>query len=468
MSKQSTLSFGNSNSTQLFEQTLHHDGGTKWWACFVNGNQYTVKYGAFGKHTSEKTTDYPSHEVALKQATKTIKAKIGKGYAKVEAGADAPAASSSTSTKRAASSAAASKPAKRSKTTTTAATGDKPFVGFTFCCSGTLSWGKRLEFEEILLKNGARACKNSCTGDVTHLVIKDPTNPGTGTKVVLAQKNDKCTIVSEQWVLDRWDENAVHVSSSSSSSSSSKAGAAPDSDMFPMSAVMLANKYKPGTKHDKKVSILLMLLCAEPLFNRTHVHPFSFLSPTQVIGWSMSEKLDGLRAVWTGTKMFSRAKNLFQVPAAFLAEFPTDLVLDGELFCGKQNFDVATSLVRKGDTTYQQWVDGNVVYNVFDAPLLGGTFAERMVLLQGRLANKKHLKLCEQTTLKSIAHMQEYMKVITDDEGEGIMLRNPECPCTCVFVPTTYPLPLDATDSFFLFFLFFCGISVESHYCRRK
>lgn len=48
-------------------------------------------------------------------------------------------------------------------------------------------------------------------------------------------------------------------------------------------------------------------------------------------GWWMSEKLDGIRAYWTGKELYSRQGNKFVVPDFFKESLPTE-ALDGELW----------------------------------------------------------------------------------------------------------------------------------------
>ena len=42
----------------------------------------------------------------------------------------------------------------------------------------------------------------------------------------------------------------------------------------------------------------------------------------KISGWLMSEKLDGVRAIWTGSKLIIRNGNEFHAPAWFLAQLP--------------------------------------------------------------------------------------------------------------------------------------------------
>lgn len=62
-------------------------------------------------------------------------------------------------------------------------------------------------------------------------------------------------------------------------------------------------------------------------------------------GWWMSEKLDGVRAWWTGKALLSRLGNAFQAPDWFTKDLP-DVPLDGELWCGRGQFKEAVSITK--------------------------------------------------------------------------------------------------------------------------
>ena len=55
-------------------------------------------------------------------------------------------------------------------------------------------------------------------------------------------------------------------------------------------------------------------------------------------GWLMSEKLDGIRAYWNGSNMYSRNGLMFNPPAWFKELLPKDLALDGELWTERDDF----------------------------------------------------------------------------------------------------------------------------------
>ena len=58
---------------------------------------------------------------------------------------------------------------------------------------------------------------------------------------------------------------------------------------------------------------------------------------TDLTGWWMSEKLDGVRAYWDGAQFLSRQGNRYHAPDWFTAGLP-DEPLDGELWLGRKKF----------------------------------------------------------------------------------------------------------------------------------
>lgn len=92
-------------------------------------------------------------------------------------------------------------------------------------------------------------------------------------------------------------------------------------------------------------------------------------------GYIMSEKLDGMRAYWCGKKLWTRSGLPIIAPEWFLASLPADLVLDGELFLGRQRFDECMSIARRTDAS-EEW--RQLRYVVFDAPSVKGGVAVRL------------------------------------------------------------------------------------------
>jgi DNA ligase-1 len=140
-------------------------------------------------------------------------------------------------------------------------------------------------------------------------------------------------------------------------------------------------------------------------------------------GWWMSEKLDGVRGYWDGTRMASRNGHEFAVPKWFLATLPRDLHLDGELWGGRGNFDTTSGIVRS-QSFGERWKQ--LVFVVFDVPSVAAPFEERMAVGIERL----HAKECRATWLahRCLAGNDELVDALAAVQrlgGEGLMLRQP-------------------------------------------
>src|SRR3990167_1164853 len=95
-----------------------------------------------------------------------------------------------------------------------------------------------------------------------------------------------------------------------------------------------------------------------------------------VKGWMMSEKLDGVRAVWTGKELRSRRGNKFNAPEWFTAQSPAGIILDGEIYISRGAFQAVAGIVRKKTLIDDDWQ--SVRYCVFDAPECKGGFEARL------------------------------------------------------------------------------------------
>lgn len=207
-----------------------------------------------------------------------------------------------------------------------------------------------------------------------------------------------------------------------------------------------------------------------------------------IAGWFVSEKLDGLRALWDGgisrglpasevpymncvkdsrykeppicTGLFTRYGNVIHAPDCWLDDLP-NYCLDGEIWAGRNSFQRMSSIVKDLNPS-DGWDD--VTYQVFDSPppaLLfsdgdvrvqgykvflrdcfqwwtncGGkgtyttTFEETNNYLKKHLGETKNLKLLGQirlpfATQTALDELHMYLNNVTNDGGEGLILRKP-------------------------------------------
>ncbi|MGH7225935.1 MAG: DNA ligase, partial [Gemmataceae bacterium] len=144
---------------------------------------------------------------------------------------------------------------------------------------------------------------------------------------------------------------------------------------------------------------------------------------TDLSGWWMSEKLDGVRAYWDGKQFLSRLGNVFHAPDWFVEGLP-EVPLDGELWMERKMFQRTVSIVRRQDKT-DLW--RGVRYLVFDAPARSGPFEERMAFFQEILTERKSAFAVPHPheVCKNLNHLHEELARIEALGGEGLMLRQP-------------------------------------------
>ena len=155
--------------------------------------------------------------------------------------------------------------------------------------------------------------------------------------------------------------------------------------------------------------------------------------PAAPVGWWMSEKFDGYRAIWDGAKFVSRGGNEFVTPAWFSAWLPKGVPLDGELFLGRECFEKC-GIFRRKVPDDAEWKSLKVKYNIFDAPTLKKPFEERVAYIDKLVKDScKKSRDCPlvsviHTRINSEAEMTSKLKTLLSKGAEGLMLRAPKSP----------------------------------------
>jgi DNA ligase-1 len=137
-------------------------------------------------------------------------------------------------------------------------------------------------------------------------------------------------------------------------------------------------------------------------------------------GWWMSEKLDGMRAYWTGSGLFSRNGKPVHAPRWFTDALP-QMALDGELMTGRGQFNETISIVRKQTPVDAEW--RRIKFHVFDAPMQPGTCEERWQDMEHAVHGIPFVQVVEQMRCSSPQHLMEVRAKIAELGGEGVMLR---------------------------------------------
>jgi len=137
--------------------------------------------------------------------------------------------------------------------------------------------------------------------------------------------------------------------------------------------------------------------------------------------WWVSEKLDGVSAIWNGEKLHFRSGKLISAPDWFTENFPEQL-MDGELWMGRGTFEKLSGIVRKIQPNHNDW--RQVRYMLFELPEHPGTFTRRvrkMVKLTETL-KISWLQPIPQIRLNSEDALLNMLDEIVTKGGEGLML----------------------------------------------
>jgi len=150
-------------------------------------------------------------------------------------------------------------------------------------------------------------------------------------------------------------------------------------------------------------------------------HPWE--NDSDLTGWWMSEKLDGVRAWWDGKQFLSRLGNVYHAPDWFVTGLPS-VPLDGELWLDRKAFQRTVSIVRRQDKS-DHWQQ--IKYVLFDAPGVSGPFEERQKALAEMIRQQRpqYAKVLDQVRCASIEALKVELARVESLGGEGLMLRQP-------------------------------------------
>eukprot|EP00392_Amoebophrya_sp_AT5.2_P006361 g6373.t1 len=177
-------------------------------------------------------------------------------------------------------------------------------------------------------------------------------------------------------------------------------------------------------------------------------------SAKDVSGWWVSEKLDGVRAIWDGTSFRSRLGNTFVgVPKWFMQGLPpagSKLQLDGELFLARGEFQKCVGIVKKHVGLDHDWQRMKfMVFDLMEEDKPEATFEDRMAKAKDVLKDTRYAKWHEHVKLnvsldagsptgaaagdepasaakRTLEVISDLLKRVEQKGGEGLMLREPK------------------------------------------
>jgi DNA ligase-1 len=147
----------------------------------------------------------------------------------------------------------------------------------------------------------------------------------------------------------------------------------------------------------------------------------TYKTVTDIDKYWLSEKLDGIRGYWDGTRLLTRQGNIINSPIWFTENWP-EKAMDGELWVKRDYFQQTLSCIRKkvADEVCWQFIR----FMMFDLPEHSGIFTERITAMQ-KLTNKidsPYLSMIKQFKLTTVEQLHKTLNKIVKDNGEGLML----------------------------------------------
>lgn len=125
--------------------------------------------------------------------------------------------------------------------------------------------------------------------------------------------------------------------------------------------------------------------------------------------WAFSEKLNGCRAYWDGEALYTKSGNPICLPRITQA-LPAGFSLDGELWCGRGQFETARLATQYGKD------HASLRFVAFDAPTLRGDWLQR---LDG--ARSTGVEVVGALMVSSMRQLQALVDQTIDQGGEGLM-----------------------------------------------
>lgn len=152
----------------------------------------------------------------------------------------------------------------------------------------------------------------------------------------------------------------------------------------------------------------------------------SYTGDEDITGWVMSEKLDGIRGYWDGSRLLTRKGLPLHPPPWFIKNFPA-FELDGELWSKQGEYEFIQSVVLDAEPG-SGWEKIN--YHIFEVPNQKGPFFQRLDRARkwfGAHPNP-HIRVIPQTLVQTGSDLDRFVIDVESRGGEGVILKNPNMP----------------------------------------
>ncbi len=153
----------------------------------------------------------------------------------------------------------------------------------------------------------------------------------------------------------------------------------------------------------------------------------SYHQDVEISTYLVSEKYDGMRTYWTGSKLITRNGHVIHAPKWFIEHLPSQ-PLDGELWLGRGQFQQLMQVVRDKVPEHEAWA--RVQFMVFDLPRSLNPFYVRLQQLQQLVQQlqQPHVIAVPHHRFASHAEVKQWLMQVQQAGGEGLMLKRYDAP----------------------------------------
>lgn len=142
--------------------------------------------------------------------------------------------------------------------------------------------------------------------------------------------------------------------------------------------------------------------------------------------WAVSEKFDGVRAVWDGKTLWTRNGEKIHAPAFWTKGLPKinweEHSLDGELTMGRGTFDQTSGAVRRHEPDSEEWKE--IRFKVFDVVTGQHLWLEERLNWLHQMKLGKYVDIVEHFQVSNEAELKEELDKIASAGGEGLMMKS--------------------------------------------
>ncbi len=183
---------------------------------------------------------------------------------------------------------------------------------------------------------------------------------------------------------------------------------------------------------DIRLSLLAISLLSAPTYTLLASDSVANMQPValaemynasiEVSQYWVSEKLDGVRAIWDGQQLFTRGGNLIYAPDWFTDKLP-DTAIEGELWAGRGNYHLVQQTVLDTSPNDEAWK--SIKLMLFDMPNASGIYQHRYTNLINLVngLDLDHVNYIEHKPIASEDELLRQLTIIDGSFGEGLMLR---------------------------------------------